>query len=95
MVRKQIYLTQRQMAFLKRQAKRRGVSEAEVVRQAIEREVAAEEVQLDNTSASALSDLVRSALERRDHGLTGESYHWRREDAYEERLQKIEHVFDQ
>jgi hypothetical protein len=94
MVRKQVYLTQRQVAFLKRLAKRRGVSETEIMRQAIEREAAAEDVRLDSPPTSALNELVQAALERRDHGLTGEPYHWRREDAYEERLRKIEHVFD-
>lgn len=86
MIRKQVYFTQRQVAFLKRLAKRRGISEAEVVRQAIEREVAAEEIQMGESSDSALDDLLKSALERREHGLTGESYQWRREDAYEGRL---------
>ena len=38
MVRKQIYITKRQDALLKRLAKQRGVSEAEVIRQALERE---------------------------------------------------------
>jgi hypothetical protein len=93
MVRKQVNITQRQAAFLKRLAKRRGISEAEVVRQAIDREGAAEEIQPDESAASALDDLLKSALERREHGLTDEPYQWRREDAYERRLgQNSEHA---
>ena len=38
MVRKQIYISERQLALLRRLAVVRGVSEAEVVRQAIDRE---------------------------------------------------------
>jgi len=41
MVRKQIYLHQRQEAQLKRLARLRGLSEAEIIRQAIDREAAA------------------------------------------------------
>jgi hypothetical protein len=38
MIRKQFYLTQQQNLLLKRLAKERGVSESEVIRQALERE---------------------------------------------------------
>lgn len=40
MVRKQIYIQKRQEALLKRLSQARGLSEAEIIRQAIEREVA-------------------------------------------------------
>jgi hypothetical protein len=39
MTRKQLYLPKRLNQFLKRTAKQRGISEAEVIRQALEREV--------------------------------------------------------
>ena len=39
MLRKQIYIPKRQQVILKRLAKARGLSEAEIIRQAIEREV--------------------------------------------------------
>lgn len=39
MVRKQFYISKRQDALLKQRAKQRGVSEAEVIRQAIEHEI--------------------------------------------------------
>jgi hypothetical protein len=41
MIRKQIYLNRRQSERLKRQAKETGESEAELIRQAIDRQVAA------------------------------------------------------
>lgn len=41
MVRKQIYIEKRQKARLKQAAKARGVSEAEIVRQAIDQQLAA------------------------------------------------------
>ena len=45
MVRKQVYIHQRQEATLKRLARQRGLSEAEIIRQAIDREAVA---QLEN-----------------------------------------------
>jgi hypothetical protein len=39
MVRKQIYIEKRQDALLKRQAKLRGVSAAELIREAIDRQI--------------------------------------------------------
>jgi hypothetical protein len=41
MIRKQFYLYRRQNQLLKRLAEQRGVSEAEIIRQALEREAAA------------------------------------------------------
>jgi len=40
MVRKQIYINRRQQALLKRLSEQRGISEAEIIRQAIDREAA-------------------------------------------------------
>lgn len=86
MVRKQIYIPKRQDALLKQLAKQRGISEAEVIRQALEHEVATSESAamerekaLENTIAFA-----RSLRERADFQ-QGEPYQWNRQELYEER----------
>ena len=86
MIRKQIYIPRRQNLLLKRLAKQRGVSEAEVIRQALEREA--------NTSAPAARD-SRQALEEiiafarslrsRPELMKGKPYKFNREENYEER----------
>ncbi len=90
MVRKQIYIERRQEARLKRLAKQRGVSEAEIIRHALDREL--------DTGATANvqhnPDAWKQALEfmqsRRRLVTSGEEpYRWRREDAYEERLNHL------
>ena len=92
MIRKQIYIQKRQQAMLKRLAKARGTSEAEVIRQAIDRETrlgAAQPVQHD---PSALAEIVQFALNRRKLGVTGEPYRWNRDDGYEERLSRYDRL---
>lgn len=90
MIRKQIYLAKRQQALLSRLAKARGVSEAEVIRQAIEREAAGGQAQPVVPDATAMDELVLFALSRRAQGVTGEPLHWSRADAYAERLERYE-----
>jgi transcriptional regulator with XRE-family HTH domain len=87
MIRKQIYIGKRQQALLARLAASRGVSEAEVIRQAIERE-ATSMAQRPLPDATALDDLIQAALQRREAGVTGQALQWRREDAYTERLDR-------
>jgi transcriptional regulator with XRE-family HTH domain len=86
MIRKQIYIERRQQALLARLAASRGVSEAEVIRQAIERETAGGLAQHPLPDATALDELVQAALQRREAGVTGQPLQWRREDAYAGRL---------
>ena len=66
MVRKQIYITRRQEMLLKRLARLRGVSEAEIFRKALEKEMVApitvEAEQRD--SQKALEELLQLALSR-------------------------------
>ena len=89
MVRKQIYLEERQEARLKRVARARGVSEAEVIRQAIDRQVmgAAAEAGVGDPNAweSALRFMRSLAAHPRKKGL---DRGWTREDAYAERLSR-------
>ena len=91
MIRKQIYLSPIQQAKLRLLAKKRGVSEAEIIRQAIDREA---EITTSTESAkdqSALEGIIRAAAERRAKyaEIPAAPYHFNREELYEERLDKI------
>ena len=68
MVRKQIYIQKRQEALLKRLSQARGLSQAEIIRQAIEREVAGEPARPAYMSLSAMEDFTRLALSKRTQG---------------------------
>lgn|GEM_PF-783377 len=89
LIRKQIYIHPIQQAKLRILAKRRGVSEAEVIRQAIdhEAEIVSSPVSMD--SHTALEELLQAAAERRAKYSTDEPYHFNREEIYEERENKI------
>jgi transcriptional regulator with XRE-family HTH domain len=62
-----------------------GVGEAEVIRQAIEREATSDLAQCQLSDATALEETIQAALQRREVGITGQPYRWRREDAYAEK----------
>ncbi len=86
MVRKQIYIPRRQNQLIKRLAKSRGVSEAEFIRQAIEREISG------STSSSFLRDNdvwkeLMEAVEEQNREWAGdrEPTRWTREEIYAER----------
>ncbi len=86
MVRKQIYLHRRQNLLLKRLAKQRGVSEAEVIRQALEHET--ERITPKNReSEKALDEIITfaRALRYRRELMEGEPYRWYREEIYRDR----------
>jgi hypothetical protein len=85
MVRKQFYILKRQDALLKRLSQARGLSEAEIIRQAIEREAAGAPVQPASVALSAIDDFTRLALSKRAQGTQGEPYRWNREEIYAER----------
>jgi hypothetical protein len=85
MVRKQIYIRKRQEALLRRLAQARGLSEAEIIRQAIDREIAGEPAQPAFSSLSAIDDFTRLALSKRSPGTRAEPYRWNREEIYAER----------
>lgn len=84
MLRKQIYIPKRQQAILKRLAKARGLSEAEIIRQAIEREVAVSAARPMAGDRSALEDFIRFGLARQ---ATSDSTRraWTRDELYDER----------
>lgn len=90
MIRKQIYIANKHQALLSRLSRARGVSEAEVIRQAIEREAASVQPQVVAPDATALDEIVQFAHSRRSLGITGHPLHWKRDDAYSERLDRFE-----
>ena len=87
MVRKQIYIPRRQDALLKKLAKQRGVSEAEVIRQALEREVQTPTPVTPKNSKKALDEIFAfvETLKDRPEFMKGEPYKFNREEIYEER----------
>lgn len=85
MVRKQFYIHKRQHILLRRLSQVRGVSEAEIVRQAIEREVTGVSSQSAPPDRAAWEEIMDFVEARKALGADGEPYQWKREDAYEER----------
>jgi hypothetical protein len=85
MVRKQIYLPRRQNQVLKRLAKQRGVSEAEVLRQALEREAKAITYPA-SADADGWNKIKKFVKERQaQYAGVGKPVEWDREELYEER----------
>jgi len=91
MVRKQIYIQKRQQAVLKRLARARGVSEAELIRQAIDHHVSAG-TRSAQPDPEAWEKAHRFMLALQARGpLHGQPRNWKREDLYEERLSRYDH----
>jgi arsenate reductase-like glutaredoxin family protein len=86
MIRKQVYLPHRQNLTLKRLAKQRGISEAEVIRQALQRE-AELSVSAVKSSKQALTNIIVYArsLRKRPELLQGKPSKFNREELYAER----------
>ena len=96
MVRKQFYIHKRQQELLKRLSQARGVSEAEIVRQAIERETTGTSLPPTPPDRDAWEEIVsfleaRKALTLGSEG--GEPYQWNREDAYQERESRFQNRY--
>ena len=89
MVRKQIYLEERQEARLKRVARARGISEAEVIRQAIDRQVGRVPVEAGGGDPAVWERALRFMRSLAARGRKGgRRRDWKREDAYAERLSR-------
>jgi hypothetical protein len=86
MVRKQIYLSRRQNLLLKRLARQRGLSEAEIIRQALEH-IEQSPIPATQDSRRAIEETVAFArsLRQRPELMQGEPYRWNRQELYEER----------
>jgi hypothetical protein len=85
MVRKQIYIYRRQEALLKRLAGLRGVSEAEIIRRAIDQEAQYSQPSYAYNDHSAWEEILQFIEERKKLGITGEPYRWNRQEIYDER----------
>ena len=85
MVRKQIYIPRRQDILIKRLSQTRGISEAEVIRQAIEREISGSISQSpsDNDAWAKLMEAVEEIRQKWDG--KREPLRWTRDEIYAER----------
>ena len=93
MVRKQFYIHKRHQVLLRRLSQARGVSEAEIVRQAIERETTGATLIPTPPDRAAWAEIVRflDARKALTPGSEGsEPYQWNREDAYQERERRFQ-----
>ena len=90
MVRKQIYIPKRQQLLLKRKAKVVGISEAELIRQAIDRNLEGGEQRSFRRDPEAWKKAFKFMRLRQPFGKTAEAYRWTREDAYEERIRRYD-----
>ncbi len=84
MIRKQVYIEPRQDAILKGLARRLGVSEAEVIRQAIDRQAPAVPVGVRDLQAWEREKVF--IAERMAAGPVSSTRRWSRDAIYEERL---------
>jgi hypothetical protein len=86
MVRKQVYIQRQQEAALKRLSKSRGLSEAELIRQAIDKQAGSTIVPfVPDAVAWEEAHALMVALRDRE-AVTGQPRDWRREDLYEDRV---------
>jgi hypothetical protein len=86
MVRKQVYIQRQQEIALKRLSKNRGLSEAELIRQAIDRQAGSATAPFI-PDADAWEEAHAFMLALRDReAVTGRPRDWRREDLYEDRV---------
>ena len=91
MVRKQVYIKHHHEAILKHLARTRGVSEAELIRQAIDQQATAGQARALSPDPVAWEEAYQYMLTLRARGpLTGERRTWERNDLYKERLSRYE-----
>ncbi|MCL4861006.1 MAG: ribbon-helix-helix protein, CopG family [Caldilineaceae bacterium] len=88
MVRKQIYIYPQQDEQIKRLAQQRAISEAEVIREAIEELLVRQPPQLAHKplppDEAAWQALIQSMKEHSRQFSAGEPHRWRREDYYDD-----------
>jgi len=90
MVRKQFYIEPRQQLLLKRAAEIRSVSEAELIRLAIDRHLSGG-VQSPPPDRAAWEQAYRFMMELRARGpIEEQSRTWTRQDLYEERMNRYD-----
>ncbi len=89
MIRKRICIRKRQAHLLRRISKARGVSEAEVIRQAIEREAIGGKPHLLTPDPAAWEEILCFVKNRKPSRPSRRAYQWNRWDAYDERKNPI------
>jgi len=94
MVRKQIYIHKGQNALLKRLSQARGVSEAEIIRQAIDHEISGGAIRSTAGDRTAWEEFEAFLMARRETGVTGEPLRWNRQEIYAERESRWIHPKD-
>jgi hypothetical protein len=86
MIRKQVYIQRQQEAALKRLSQSRGLSEAELIRQAIDRQAGSVPAPFVS-DADAWEEAHAFMLTLRDRAaVTDQPRNWRRDDLYEDRV---------
>ncbi len=89
MIRKQVYIEPRQEAILKRLARMRGVSEAELIRESIDRQASSAQLQSAQLDPAAWEEAYQFMVALHARGARSEKGRkWNREDIYEERLSR-------
>ena len=86
MIRKQIYIESHQDGILKQKASSLGITEAEVIRRAIDRQMTS--ARFDMRDPQAWEREKTFIARRMNKGYTAGTRRWKREDAYEERLMR-------
>jgi hypothetical protein len=86
MIRKQIYIESRQEITLKQQARALGITEAEVIRRAIDRQMIS--VRLGTRDPKAWDREKAFIVKRMAKRPTSGGRQWKRDDAYEEKLMR-------
>jgi hypothetical protein len=89
MVRKQIYIQKRQERLIKHLSKARGISEAEIIRQAIEGEAVGAKSYQSKPDHAAWEEILRFVESRKILPPKGRPYQWKRQDAYAERERRF------
>ena len=92
MIRKQIYIHKRQDALLKKRARLRKASEAELIREAIEYAIIGNATPRPfRRDPEAWDRMQRFMLSRRTLATTfAQPYRWKREDAYADRMSRFD-----
>jgi hypothetical protein len=94
MVRKQISISRFQDERLKSLSLELGISEAEIIRQAIEHEFSVSALKVVPRSAEALDQFIRVALQPSSGGDAGDAYRWNRQELYQDREKRWLHDLD-
>ena len=90
MIRKQFYIHKRHQLLLRKLARAKGVSEAEIIRQAIEHEAAGSERRPIAGDRIAWEEILATVEARKALDKQAVPYDWDREDSYQERERHLE-----